>query len=64
VPHVNRPASLHKDFIARSLGSEVQFLEDLLKRIEQPQWPEDSYIKESLKMSRENLKGLIKYLSY
>ena len=61
---VPRPSSLHKDFVSRSLDAEVQFLEDLLRKVEQSEWPEDSYIRESLKISMSNIKGLIKYLSH
>ena len=55
---------LNKDFASRCLKMEIQCLQGLLKNVENQEWPGDSYMTESLKMSMVNLEGLIKFLSH
>jgi len=63
IQSVKNPSRLHKDFVCRCLKSEAQFLFGILKTAEQSESPEDGHIKEALKISVVNLKGLIKFLS-
>ncbi|MEW5895607.1 MAG: hypothetical protein AB1650_07620 [Candidatus Omnitrophota bacterium] len=58
-----RKTNLHKGFLASSLQMEILSLQSLLTSVNEGEWSEDFYIRESLKMSMSNLKGLIKFLS-